>query len=39
MEAHHYCSVVNEELNQCVIFDGNGKDAKIMGTYGQTWHT
>ena len=31
MEAHHYCSVVNEEINQCVIFDGNGKDAKIMG--------
>jgi Protein of unknown function (DUF1264) len=31
MEAHHYCSVVNEEVNQCVIFDGNGKDAKIMG--------
>lgn len=31
MEAHHYCSVVNEDLNQCVIFDGNGKDAKIMG--------
>ena len=31
MEAHHYCAVVNEEVNQCVIFDGNGKDAKIMG--------
>jgi hypothetical protein len=31
MEAHHYCSVVNEDVNQCVIFDGNGKDAKIMG--------
>ena len=31
MEAHHYCSVVNEDFNQCVIFDGNGKDAKIMG--------
>lgn len=31
MEAHHYCSVVNEDLNQCVIFDGNGDDAKIMG--------
>ena len=31
MEAHHYCSVVNEDINQCVIFDGNGKDAKIMG--------
>src|SRR5688572_15089799 len=31
MEAHHYCSVVNEDLNQCIIFDGNGKDAKLMG--------
>jgi hypothetical protein len=31
MEAHHYCSVLNEDLTQCVIFDGNGKDAKIMG--------
>lgn len=31
MEAHHYCSVVNEDLNQCIIFDGNGKDAKMMG--------
>lgn len=31
MEAHHYCSVVNEDINQCVIFDGNCKDAKIMG--------
>jgi Protein of unknown function (DUF1264) len=31
MEAHHYCSIVNEDLNQCVIFDGNGRDAKIMG--------
>jgi len=31
MEAHHYCSVLNEDLNQCVIFDGNGGSAKIMG--------
>ncbi len=31
MEAHHYCSVVNEDVNQCVIYDGNGKNAKIMG--------
>lgn len=31
MEAHHYCSVVNEDVNQCVIFDGNGKAAKLMG--------
>lgn len=31
MEAHHYCGHVNEDLIQCVIFDGNGDDAKIMG--------
>lgn len=31
MEAHHYCSRVNEDLTQCVIFDGNGNDAKLMG--------
>ncbi|MFL6451718.1 MAG: OBAP family protein [Bryobacteraceae bacterium] len=31
MEAHHYCSVVNEDLTQCVIFDGNDKSSKLMG--------
>lgn len=31
MEAHHYCSILNEDVIQCVIFDGNGKAAKIMG--------
>lgn len=31
MEAHHYCAKLNEDLTQCVIYDGNGKDAKIMG--------
>jgi hypothetical protein len=31
MEAHHYCSIVNEDLTQCVIFDGNTANAKIMG--------
>jgi len=31
MEAHHYCSVLNEEVIQCVIYDGNRKDAKLMG--------
>ena len=31
MEAHHYCSKVNQELMQCVIFDGNGEDARLMG--------
>jgi len=31
MEAHHYCSIVNEDVTQCVIFDGNTRGAKIMG--------
>ena len=31
MEAHHYCSIVNEDVIQCVIFDGNTRDAKMMG--------
>jgi hypothetical protein len=31
VEAHHYCSIVNEDVRQCVIFDGNGADAKLMG--------
>ncbi|MGA0557963.1 OBAP family protein [Larkinella sp. VNQ87] len=31
MEAHHYCTQLNEDLVQCTIFDGNGRDARIMG--------
>jgi hypothetical protein len=31
MEAHHYCSILNEDVIQCVIYDGNVKDAKMMG--------
>lgn len=31
MEAHHYCAILNDELIQCVIYDGNVKDAKLMG--------
>jgi hypothetical protein len=31
MEAHHYCSKINEDLTQCIMYDGNGEDAKIMG--------
>jgi hypothetical protein len=31
MEAHHYCGHVNEDVIQCVIFDGNGESARIMG--------
>jgi hypothetical protein len=31
MEAHHYCAILNEDVIQCVIYDGNVKSAKIMG--------
>lgn len=31
MEAHHYVQQLNEDLYQAIIFDGNDKDAKIMG--------
>ncbi len=31
MESHHYCNQVNEEFAQCVLFDGNGKDARLHG--------
>ncbi len=31
MEAHHYCAILNEELIQCAIYDGNVRDAKLMG--------
>lgn len=31
MEAHHYCTRLNEDLTQCIIYDGNGEGAKIMG--------
>ncbi|WP_338485739.1 OBAP family protein [Pseudomonas trivialis] len=31
MEAHHYCAILNEEVIQCVIYDGNRKEAKLMG--------
>jgi hypothetical protein len=31
MEAHHYCRQVNEDLLQCVIFDGNTREANLIG--------
>lgn len=31
MEAHHYCGHLNEDVTQCVIFDGNDEDAMVMG--------
>lgn len=31
MEAHHYCSNVNEDLTQCVLFDANTAQARLIG--------
>ena len=31
MEAHHYCTALNEEVFQCAIFDANTANAKLMG--------
>ncbi|KAB7771819.1 OBAP family protein [Xanthomonas maliensis] len=31
MEAHHYCHQVNEDLAQCVLYDGNSDRANLTG--------
>jgi hypothetical protein len=31
MEAHHFCRQVNQDLAQCVLFDGNTSDANLNG--------
>lgn len=31
IEAHHYCSMVTEEVHQCVIFDKVGDKARVLG--------
>ncbi len=31
MEAHHYCSMLNDDVIQCVIYDGNVRQAKLVG--------
>jgi hypothetical protein len=31
LEAHHYCAPKNDDLVQCVIFDGNTSDANMIG--------
>lgn len=31
MESHHYCHQVNQDFAQCVLFDSNGRDAKLQG--------
>ncbi|WP_229311789.1 OBAP family protein [Larkinella rosea] len=30
-EVHRYCTAVHEDLRQCVLFDGNGKEARLAG--------
>ena len=29
--AYHFCKPVNEDLNQCVLYDGIGPDARLIG--------
>lgn len=31
MIAHHFCRQVNEDLAQCALFDGTGRDANLVG--------
>ena len=31
MEAHHYCHQVNQDFAQCILFDGNTKNANMNG--------
>lgn len=31
VEAHHFCSHLNNDVHQCVIYDGNGPNAKLIG--------
>lgn len=31
MEAHHYVTQLNEDVQQAIIYDGNGENAKLMG--------
>lgn len=31
MEAHHYCNQANEDFIQCALFDGNTKEANLIG--------
>ncbi|RIB15314.1 hypothetical protein C2G38_1588577 [Gigaspora rosea] len=31
VEAHHYCSHLNDDFRQCIIYDSNKADAKLIG--------
>lgn len=30
-EAHHYCHKINEDITQCIMYDGNTDDARLIG--------
>ena len=32
MEAHHFCACPNEEVRQCVIYDSDKPNARLIGT-------
>ena len=29
--AHHYCAHLNGEVHQCVLYDGDGANARLVG--------
>jgi hypothetical protein len=31
VESHHYCSHLNEDVHQCVIYDSDRPDARLIG--------
>jgi hypothetical protein len=31
VEAHHFCSHLTEDFRQCIVFDGPGADARLIG--------
>ena len=31
VEANHYCAHVNEDVRQCILYDGPGPNAKLIG--------
>ena len=32
MEAHHFCACPNEEVRQCIIYDSDKPNARLIGT-------
>jgi hypothetical protein len=31
VEAHHYCSHLNEEVRQCILYDSDSPNARLIG--------